>query len=171
MSKCSPSITLVALALLPSLAHAASPDQLAGRWLHVIGGAILLGAAVFTRFALLPAASSALSPEAHEQLRAAVRSRWAKIVGAVIGVVLLSGFYNYLVYGVPAHKGQPLYHAVMGTKIILAFVVFFLASILVGRTSLAQKFQAKASTWLLVTIGLGIIIFAMGGFLRFIPTV
>jgi len=164
-------LAIIALMSSPALAFAATPDQVLGRWLHVLGGAILLGSAIFTRFALIPAASSALSDDAHEKLRAALRSRWSKLLGAVIGIVLLSGFYNYLVYGIPAHKGQALYHAVLGTKIILAFVVFFLASILVGRTSLAQKFQAKSSTWLLVTIGLGIVIFAMGAFLRFIPTV
>lgn len=164
-------VVMLAVVAMPSLALAATPDQVVGRWLHVLGAGLLLGAAFFTRFALIPAASSALSEETHEKLRAAVRSRWSKIVGGVIGVVLLSGFYNYMVYGMPAHKGQALYHALVGTKIILAFVVFFLASILVGRTSLAQKFQTKASMWLGVSIALGLIIFAMGAFLRFIPTV
>ena len=164
-------LMLFAAAAAPALAQTTTPDQLISRWLHVLGAAALLGGAIFTRFALIPAAKSALSDDAHEKLRAALRSRWSKLVGALIGVLLLTGFYNYIVYGVPAHKGQGLYHMLMGIKIILAFAVFFLASILVGRTSLAQKFQAKASTWLLVTITLGIIIFAIGGFLRFLPAV
>ena len=160
----------VALAQEAAPAAAPSPDALIMRWLHILGAVVLLGAGIFTRLVLMP--SAAELPEAqHEQLRGAIRSRWAKMVHALVLILLITGFYNYLVANKGAHAGQGPYHMLMGIKILLAFVVFALASFLVGRTSLAQKLQANAKLWLTVTVVLGIVIVLIGGYLKFFPQV
>ncbi len=147
-----------------------SPDALIMRWLHVLGAVVLLGAGIFTRLVLMP--SAATLPDAqHEQLRTAIRSRWSKLVHVLVLVLLVTGFYNYLVANKGAHSGQGQYHMLMGIKILLAFVVFALVSFLAGKTSLAQKLQVNAKLWLTLTIVLGIVIVFIGGYLKFIPTV
>ncbi len=166
-------LTVLAMgALAQDTPQGAGPDPvtLVSRWLHILGAVTLLGGGIFVRLVLMPSAA-VLPAEAHDQLRAGVRSRWSKILGALIAILLLTGFYNYLTKGVVDHKGQALYHALMGTKIILAFVVFFLGSLLAGKTGLAQKLQAKASLWLGVTLAMGIAIVMIAGYLRFVPSI
>ena len=45
---------------------------------------------------------------------------------------IVSGFYNFA-RAIPGHKGDGLYHALMGTKILLALLLFAISSALVGR--------------------------------------
>lgn len=161
---------LSAMAQEAAKAAGPAPDALLMRWLHVLGAVALLGGGIFVRLVLIPSAG-VLSAETSTQFSAALRSRWSKVVMIAITLLLVSGFYNYLVIAIPAHKGQGPYHMVMGMKIILAFVVFFLASLLAGKTGLAQKLQANAGLWTAVTVALGILIVLMGGFLKFMPTV
>lgn len=104
------------------------------RWTHVGTAIVILGGSVFLRFVLSPAASQL--PEAeHQALRQNVMARWKRFVHAGIALFLISGFYNYI-QAMPNHKGDGLYHALIGTKILLALVVFTLASGLVGRSAL-----------------------------------
>ena len=68
------------------------------------------------------------------ELIPAIRARWKKFVHGGIALLILSGAFNYY-RAMPLHKGDGLYHGLIGTKIILALVVFFLASALVGRSA------------------------------------
>jgi hypothetical protein len=77
-------------------------------------------------------------------------------------LLLISGFYNYF-KAMPNHKGDGLYHALIGTKIILAFVVFFFASVLVGRSKGTQKFRDNSGKWMAVVLVLSALIVAMSG--------
>lgn len=135
------------------------------RWVHVGTAIVVLGGSVFMRFVLMPAAAPL--PEAdHDALRGRIMSRWRKIVMIGIALFLLSGFYNYLVVAVPGHKGDGLYHGLMGTKILLAFVVFFLASALTGRSKGLEGIRQSSRKWLAVTIVLAAITAAIGGYLK-----
>lgn len=135
------------------------------RWIHVGTTIVLVGGSVFLRFVLTPAASRL--PEAeHNALRERVISLWKRFVHGGILLFLLSGFYNYLVVTMPKHKGEPLYHALMGTKILLAFVVFFIASALVGKSSAFQKLRDNRNTWLAILILLSAVIVGIAGFLK-----
>lgn len=151
-------------------ATAPSADKLIMRWLHIVGAAAMLGGGIFVRLVLQPSAA-ALPEAAHDQLRAEVRGRWAKIFGILTAILLLSGFYNYLVANKGAHTGQGQYHMLMGIKILLAFAVFALGALLAGKTGLAQKLQANARLWTAVTVLLGLIVVALGSYLKFIPAV
>jgi len=135
------------------------------RWIHVGTAIAVLGGSVFLRYVLMPAAEQL--PEAeHDALRQRVIGRWKRFVMIGIALFLVSGFYNYLVVALPKHKGNGLYHALMGTKIILAFVVFFLASALVGRAAAFEGFRRNRAKWLTITILLSAIVVAIAGVLK-----
>ena len=135
------------------------------RWLHVGTAIVLLGGTVFMRFVVMPAAAR-LPEDAHQTLRGHLRATWKWFVHAGIVLLLVSGLYNYLAVAVPRHKGDGLYHALMGTKILLALAIFFLGSVLVGRAAAFEGLRQKARTWLGVLVLLGVLIVAISGFLK-----
>jgi uncharacterized membrane protein len=138
---------------------------LVSRWIHVGTSIVLVGGSVFLRFVLAPAAGSL--PEAeHTLLRERVVGIWKRFVHVGILLFLLSGFYNYLVVTRPDHAGDSLYHALMGTKILLALVVFFIGSALVGKSAGLAKIREQRNTWLLVLVLLSAVIVGIGGFLK-----
>lgn len=91
--------------------------------------------------------------------------RWRRIVQVGILLFLLSGFYNYLT-GLGGHRGDKVYHMLLGTKILLAFGVFFLASVLTGRSAAFDRMRANSKTWLAVTIALAAIVVAISGYVK-----
>src|SRR5262245_670970 len=121
------------------------------RWLHVGTAIVLLGGSVFLRFVVLPAAER-LTSEASESLRDRVRASWKLFVHAGVALLLVSGLYNYLAVLAPKHKGDGLYHALMGSKILVALAVFFLVEVLVGRAAAFEGLRQKCKTWLSVVI-------------------
>lgn len=140
----------------------------ASRWIHVGTAIVLIGGAVFQRYVLLPAAAE-LPEAAHDALRARILGRWKRFVMIGIALFLLTGFYNYLVVAIPAHRSDPqkgLYHGLVGVKIILSFAVFFLASALVGRSPALEKFRRNPRTWLGVTVLLSALIVGIAGYLK-----
>ncbi len=135
------------------------------RWIHIGFAIVLLGGSVFMRYILMPAAEQLPDAE-HEALRARILTRWKRVVMLGITLLLISGFYNYLVVGTPQHKGVPLYHPVMGVKILLAFGVFFLASALTGRSPALEPLRRDRKRWLGVLILLAAIVVALAGYLK-----
>lgn len=135
------------------------------RWVHVGTAIAILGGSVFLRFVLMPAAAEL--PEAeHQALRGRLMGRWRKWVMVGIALFLASGLYNYLAVTLPQHRGQGLYHALMGVKILLALAVFFLASALTGRSPAFEGIRRSAPKWLAVNILLAALVVAIAGFLK-----
>jgi hypothetical protein len=60
------------------------------------------------------------------------------------------------------------YHMLIGIKFLLSIPIFFIAAFLSGRTAVAQKVQAKATTWMTVNLVLALIMVLLGGMLRFV---
>jgi uncharacterized membrane protein len=139
--------------------------NIASRWVHIATAIVVLGGTVFVRFVLLPAAEPLPQAE-HDRLRERVMGRWRKFVMAGIALFLLSGFYNYLTVAVPKHHGDKAYHALMGIKIIIAFGVFFLASVLVGRSARFEPLRREGKKWLLLLIVLAFSIVLISSFLK-----
>jgi hypothetical protein len=106
-----------------------------------------------------------LNSDARATLATETRRRWKKFVHGGIALFLLSGFYNYF-KAMPNHQGDKLYHALIGTKILLALGLFFLASVLVGRSSKFAGMRDNAAGWSKLVCLIGIIIVAMSGFLK-----
>lgn len=138
------------------------------RWLHVGTAIVLVGGTVFMRFVLMPSAEK-LPTDAHDTLRSELIARWKRFVHAGILLLLVSGLYNYLKVAIPKHKMDPqkgLYHGLLGTKIILAFVVFFVASVLVGRSAKFEAMRQNRKKWLGFLVLLTAIIVAISGFVK-----
>lgn len=134
------------------------------RFVHVATAITLVGGSVFTRYVLIPAAGK-LEGTVHDQLSAAVERRWKRIVHLGILLFLASGFYNYF-RAMPDHQGDGLYHALVGTKILLALVVFFLAAALVGRSSSLEAIRRQRRRWLTILVVLATVIVAISGFVK-----
>ena len=67
---------------------------------------------------------------------------------------------------IPKHQGDTLYHALLGTKMLLALVVFFIASALVGRSEKMEPIRKQKDKWIKVLILLAAIIVAISGFVK-----
>ncbi|HTN73613.1 MAG TPA: hypothetical protein VL096_00130 [Pirellulaceae bacterium] len=125
----------------------------------------LMGGTIFMRFGLHPALAS-LGADAQKSLAEAVRSQWAKWVMASSGFLLLSGLINTVLI-IKAYKYPDVpYHALIAVKMLLALVIFFIASTLVGRSANARKFREKAAFWLNINLVLAVVVVCIGGFLR-----
>lgn len=150
------------------------------RWIHIASAMLAIGGAFFIRFILLPAATQMLDAEVHQKLRDAVNARWRIIVYVLITLFLLTGLYNFfvstrvegvLVTGrwrdfIPEDKR--LYHMLFGFKFLAALGMFFLASILPGRTATFAPLRKKARLWLLVFLLLGAVVLSCSTAMRYL---
>lgn len=130
------------------------------RWIHVGTAIVLVGGTTFLRFVVHPSLT-----ESDGELISRVRSRWKKFVHGGIALFLITGFFNYF-RAMPLHKGDGLYHALIGTKILIAFAIFFFASALVGRSAGTQKFRDAAPKWTAVVVLLSFLVVAISGFVK-----
>jgi uncharacterized membrane protein len=135
------------------------------RWMHILAAVAAGGGTLFARLAFLPAIEESLSPDQRLSLHASVRRRWSKVVMASIAFLLISGLINFInlvkLYDLPK-----LYHPLFGVKFLLALAVFFIASVLAGRSSLADKFRQNARKWLTINAVLVVLIVLISGVLR-----
>jgi uncharacterized membrane protein len=139
------------------------------RFLHVATAIVLVGGSIFIRYVLMPAATASLSDDVHAQLRAQVMNRWKRFVHLGIGLLLTTGLINFGRKIALLHAAgikDPVYHGVMGLKILLALVIFFIASALVGKSARMEPIRKNARYWITVNIILGLIVVAISGFLR-----
>lgn len=138
--------------------------DVASRILHVSTAILLLGGSLFTVLALQPVLRNQ-TESVRNAIAGQLRGRWKRWVHLGIAVFLATGFYNYF-RAMPLHKGDGLYHAIIGSKILIALVIFFLASVLVGRS---QRFESwrQGSAWPIALLCvLGIIVVALSGFVK-----
>lgn len=135
------------------------------RFTHVSTAIALVGGSCFMAFVLGPAARQTLTDEAHDQLRVGVVARWKKFVHGGIALFLASGIYNY-VNLIPAHKGDKIWHMLVGTKILIALVIFFLASALVGRSKTFDGMRQNRAKWLTVIVILSALVVGMSSFAK-----
>lgn len=139
------------------------------RWLHIVGAVVAVGGAVFIRFVLLPSAAT-LPEEQRQPFRAEVIRRFGKLFLAAIGILFLTGFANYIIYEMPQHREQGVYHGIIGAKILFAIGVAFIGSALVGRSPAFEGIRRRAPRWLAINILLALVIIALAGIARQIPT-
>ncbi len=156
---------------------------LISRWLHILAAMAAVGGPMFISLALLPALSTLQEAERkalHEQLR----RRWSKVVMAAILLLIVTGLYNFVLFVNAAHGWGPewqagssnlrLYHILFGIKVVLALVVFFLASAITSRSDALAKFRENLKLWMTVNLLLGILIVCIAGQMRMMhagPTV
>lgn len=134
------------------------------RIVHIGTAIVLVGGSVFTLMVLMPAAKK-LPDEPHAKLAEAITGRWKRFVHVGVSLFLVSGVYNY-VRAIPMHKGDALYHALLGVKMLLALGVFFLAAALVGRSTRLEFIRRNRCKWLKVLVFLAAVIVAISGYVK-----
>jgi len=133
--------------------------------MHIVPAVIAGGSILFVRIALLPA--MAVLPDAERlRVKQTIDRRWRVVVMACITLLLVSGIANFVLYQAPAHKGQPLYHALFGIKFMAALGVFFLGSALYGRSEALAPIRANPRFWVGVSATLVLVILLISGVLR-----
>lgn len=140
------------------------PIEVVSRFIHVAVAIVLVGGTTFMRFVLAPAAKELPQAE-HDQLRQRLLVRWKKVVHGGIALLLLSGVYNY-VRQIPNHRGDGLYHALVGAKMLLALAVFFIASALVGRSAAFEGMRQNRLKWMGLIVALATVIVGISGFVK-----
>ena len=139
--------------------------DIVSRVVHVATAIVVLGGSIFMRFVLMPAATQ-LPEEEQQALRGRIMGTWKVVVMIGIVLFLASGFYNYLIVSLPEHRGDTLYNALMGIKILLAFGILFLVSALTGRAVAFERIRQNEKLWLGITILLGVLVVVIAGYLK-----
>jgi uncharacterized membrane protein len=140
---------------------------LVARWLHILAGMMAVGGAIFVRCVLLPA-QCVLAEGDCQRLHQELRRRWSKLVALAVLLLLASGLYNFITL-VQAYELPRWYHPVFGVKFLLAMGVFLIASLLAGRTALAERLRANARAWLSLNLALAVAVVCLSGVLRTAP--
>lgn len=131
---------------------------------HVLTAIVLVGGSIFSLLVLQPIVAG-LGEQAREGVMTEIISKWKKFVHFGIVLFLISGLYNYM-QSIGDHKGDSLYHALLGTKMLLALAVFFLASALVGRSRGLQRFRDNRRYWTAVMVLIALVIVGISGFAK-----
>lgn len=135
------------------------------RWTHIGTAIVLVGGTFFLRFVVTPAAAQLVDSE-HTKLKMLVAGTWKKFVHVGIVLFMASGFYNYIVVGAPMHRGDRLYHPLIGTKILLSMVIFFIASALVGRSKSFEAMRQKSKLWQTILLLLASVVVGISGYAK-----
>lgn len=137
------------------------------RYLHVLSAVAGIGGTLMMRFVVLPALDRL--PNGQEILTS-IHPYFKRLIHMALGVLLLTGFYNYWVAIQKIHAlqaaGAPVpagYHPVMGVKVLLSLVLFGISTMLLApNSSLAQN----RKSWLSVNVVLGLVIILLAAYLR-----
>ena len=131
------------------------------RWLHVTSAVVSVGAFLFLWLVLLPsvAASGSLEP---------MVPRLKSVIHAALGLLLLTGFYNYysVIPKVRTLAYRSLYHPIIGTKILLALILFGVATAFLSSLSASGNIGEGRSRSLTVIVFLALVILLLSAFLR-----
>ncbi len=139
---------------------------LVSRWFHLAAAFAAVGGVVYARIALLPSAAEVLDDDAHAKLREAIRRRWSRVVHICIGVLLLTGGFNFYILALAA-KVEPMpYHVIFVIKFLAAMAIFFLASALAGKAPGFAKMREKRGQWMVAILLLGGLIVLLSGVLN-----
>lgn len=137
------------------------------RWLHVASAVIGVGALMFLVLVARPALA-ALEPSAREAVRAAALPRLKTVMHSALGLLLLTGFYNYFV-AIPKVRElvyRSLYHPIIGTKILLALVLMGIVSAALASAPAAANMEEGRFRRLPLMVALALVILFLSAILR-----
>ena len=141
--------------------------MLVSRILHILGAIILAGGLFYIRYVVSPI-SAPPGTQPVDQFFGGRRGAWAKWVGIATALLLFTGFWNYVQFS-KTYNLAPLYHMVLGIKILAGMAVFLLAALLAGRTNVADSIRQKWGLWINVCLFLALITVVIGSVLRTFP--
>ena len=142
--------------------------NLALRWIHILSAITLVGGVLYTRFAVLPLLES-LDEQQRETIGAAMRKNWAKFLMISVLLLLVTGIANMILVPMYNVVPKPTYGMLAGIKFMLALPVFFIVSVLNGRSSMAEKVRANHRLSLNIAVALCVVVVLLAGYLRFLP--
>ncbi|MBX7166633.1 MAG: hypothetical protein K1X74_09830 [Pirellulales bacterium] len=137
------------------------------RWLHILAAITAVGGTLFMTVALHPVVVT-LDEATRKTIQGQIRGRWAKFVHAAILGLLVSGLYNFFML-VRNYQVPSWYHMLWGIKFLIALLIFFIASSLLGRSARAERMRAQAGFWLGMNLSLAIAVVLISGVLRQAP--
>jgi uncharacterized membrane protein len=112
------------------------------RWGHILPAVLLAGGTWYMVLALHPVVSG-LEDAQRTALKDQIRARWSKAVMACSGLLLVSGLAMFVRMAITFDFPERYYHPVGGLKFLLALVVFFIASLLTGRSKNRREIPGK----------------------------
>jgi uncharacterized membrane protein len=125
------------------------------RWIHILGAAILVGAPFIMWLGVYPATAK-LPDDRRAEFLEAINKPWRMFLGMVILLQIVSGVYWLLVVE-HMNREPPIYQALLGLKMLCAFALFFVLSVLAGRAKAFEEFRRRAPLWIGIAVGLGIL--------------
>ena len=140
------------------------------RWMHILGAIALVGSALFYWRAIWPSMSDLPENQRKERFQA-IRPHWARLVMLSILLLLVSGFANIAIMSksdeFKAVTGW--YHGLLGIKILLALLVFYLMSLITGRSKLAGRLRQNSPLWISLTSMLAVVVVLLAGVMKVTP--
>mgnify|MGYP006437805143 CR=1 FL=1 len=136
---------------------------LISRWMHILPAVVMVGGAIFTQLVLCPALAGN-DPE--NAVKQQVKRKWSKVIMGCALFLLLSGLYNTMVIFGGDDPPVGMYHGLFGVKLILAFSIFYISSLLAGKSDAAQKFQEKEAFWGKINMYAAIAVVLLAGGMR-----
>jgi hypothetical protein len=147
--------------------------MIAMRILHIGAAIVAAGGVAFQLLALQPTLRS-LPDDQRIEVREKIVARWFQVVMICIGLLLLTGFINFIAFKVPELRDKPyknLYHTLFGIKFILALAVFHGATVSVLPLPRGEKYRARASVWLMRNTVFLIAIVIIAALMRYVDAI
>lgn len=142
--------------------------DLALRLLHIVPALFLAGGILFMWSTLIPALGS-MSEETRASVHDAMRSKWAKIVMASSGILVISGLINAVRNILAFEYTTAPYHLFVTLKLVLAVAIMFISARLSGRSQSAAKFRERISFWMSVNTALLLVLILIASTMRVSP--
>ncbi len=146
--------------------------QIVLRVFHIGAALALGGALVYQRLALGPALAG-LEDGTRTALQQRLARRWVGVAAAGIALLLVTGLVNFVLFKVPAVRGQPytgLYHGLFGVKFLVGLGLFHVGLLLSLPGPRFDAVRARAAGWLNWALGLLALIVVLSATLRYLPT-
>jgi hypothetical protein len=128
------------------------------KWVHLISVVIGVGLTLFQYLVLLPVLRRVEGVS--EDFIKALHRRAGMIIGVAWVLIWVTGIYN-LVVVIPTVK--PNYHMVLGAKILLVLVLFFISTALSHPSLAFEGIQRNRAKWVAIAAWLGIVLIVLSG--------
>ena len=130
------------------------------KFLHVASAGIAMGGVTFALWALMPSMGG-IDPETAGKLMGEVVRLFGRMIWIVIALLVLTDIWMIVVVaaaGVP----QPLYHSILGIKVILALAIFFIAYGVLAPVKALESMRQNRKRWMVINIHLIAVVFFLG---------
>ncbi|GIV19894.1 MAG: hypothetical protein KatS3mg023_1645 [Armatimonadota bacterium] len=126
------------------------------KWVHVLSIVTAVGLTLFQYLVLQPVLRRVQGVP--DEFLKAVQRRMGMVIGIAWVLIWVTGIYN-LVVVIPTVK--PNYHLVLGAKILLVLVLFFISTALSHPSLAFEGIQRNRAKWVALAAWLGIVVIVL----------